>query len=285
MTPADLDRVMEIAESLKDAPHWPRSAFLAALEPEGAPPRIALVLEYPFGAVQAAEKLNTEGDGGFNPRVRPIESTPALAAEGRFSLVSHEISSFSAASEALLSEPPQASGHDFQPVLRLSKDAVNASKSTWALHTAEKLEIKPALYQGTTSVVPQTHDNTGRALAPAGYSPPITPETPAFSAACGMGECVGIVGFLVASLLPPQAELETVAVASELQRRGMARQLFAALAAGLRAAQVEEIFLEARASNHPALALYRRLGFLESGRRIRYYQNPVEDAVLMRLRL
>jgi hypothetical protein len=30
---------------------------------------------------------------------------------------------------------------------------------------AEKLEIKPALYQGTTSVVPQMHDNESRALA------------------------------------------------------------------------------------------------------------------------
>jgi hypothetical protein len=30
----------------------------------------------------------------------------------------------------------------------------------------EKLEIEPALYQGTTSVVPQMHENKGRALAP-----------------------------------------------------------------------------------------------------------------------
>jgi ATPase subunit of ABC transporter with duplicated ATPase domains len=49
-------------------------------------------------ALQAAGKLNAEGDGGFNPRVRPIESTSALAAEGRFSPVSPEVSSFSAAS-------------------------------------------------------------------------------------------------------------------------------------------------------------------------------------------
>jgi ribosomal-protein-alanine N-acetyltransferase len=53
----------------------------------------------------------------------------------------------------------------------------------------------------------------------------------------------------------------------------------------LRAAEVAEVNLEARASNQPALALYLQLGFVESGRRTRYYQFPVDDAILMRLRL
>jgi hypothetical protein len=43
---------------------------------------------------QAAEKLNAEGGGGFNPRIEATESTLALATEGRFSLISPEISSF-----------------------------------------------------------------------------------------------------------------------------------------------------------------------------------------------
>lgn len=94
-----------------------------------------------------------------------------------------------------------------------------------------------------------------------------------------------LMGFAVASLLPPQAELETVAVAAQFQRRGVARKLFAQLADELRAAQVAEVLLEVRASNQAALALYRRLGFVETGRRPRYYQSPAEDAVLMRLRL
>jgi ribosomal-protein-alanine N-acetyltransferase len=94
-----------------------------------------------------------------------------------------------------------------------------------------------------------------------------------------------VAGFAVASLVETQAELEAIAVANRFQRRGLARRLFAALAAELRAAQVSETILEARASNEPALALYRSLGFLETGRRTRYYQSPVEDAVLMRLQL
>src|ERR1035438_7877218 len=34
---------------------------------------------------QAAEELDPEGGGGFNPRIKPTESMPALAAAGRFS--------------------------------------------------------------------------------------------------------------------------------------------------------------------------------------------------------
>jgi ribosomal-protein-alanine N-acetyltransferase len=92
-----------------------------------------------------------------------------------------------------------------------------------------------------------------------------------------------VVGFAVASLLPPEAELELIAVAAEAQRQGVAARLFAALAGELRGAGIFGILLEARAHNEPALRLYRRLGFTETGRRLRYYHDPVEDAVLMRL--
>ncbi len=56
----------------------------------------------------------------------------------------------------------------------------------------------------------------------------------------------------------------------------------------LRLAGVTEVILEVRASNQPALGLYRRLGFVETGRRPGYYMDPpepAEDAVLMRLGL
>ncbi len=145
MTEADLDRVIEIEQRLTAAPHWPRSAYLAALDPRATPLRIALVAE---------------------------ES--------------------------------------------------------------------------------------------------------------GLG---AVAGFVVASLLPPQAELESIAVDLELQRSGLARRLLSALAAELRTAGVMELILEVRASNQPALGFYERSGFVKAGRRPRYYIDPVEDAVLMRLRL
>ena len=94
-----------------------------------------------------------------------------------------------------------------------------------------------------------------------------------------------IVGFAVASLVADQAELEIIAVAAKEQRRGIARKLFFALAEALRGAKATELILEVRASNHPALALYRALGFEQIGLRTSYYHDPVEDAVLMRLPL
>ena len=94
-----------------------------------------------------------------------------------------------------------------------------------------------------------------------------------------------VAGLAVASLTPPEAELETIAVAAGFQRRGLARQLFQALAGALRQQRVRVTLLEVRASNEQALALYRALGFEVAGRRPRYYADPVEDAVLMRLAL
>jgi ribosomal-protein-alanine N-acetyltransferase len=92
-----------------------------------------------------------------------------------------------------------------------------------------------------------------------------------------------LAGFAVASLLPPQAELETIAVAAQFQRRGLAGQLFSVLVDELRAVRITDLTLEVRASNQPALGLYGRAGFLEIARRRRYYHDPVEDAVLMHL--
>jgi ribosomal-protein-alanine N-acetyltransferase len=93
------------------------------------------------------------------------------------------------------------------------------------------------------------------------------------------------VAFAVASLLAPQAELETIAVAQATQRRGIARKLLSALVGELSAAAAVEFLLEVRASNNPALALYRSLGWRKTGLRPRYYSDPEEDAVLMTLPL
>ncbi|MGZ7144902.1 GNAT family N-acetyltransferase, partial [Streptococcus pyogenes] len=43
----------------------------------------------------------------------------------------------------------------------------------------------------------------------------------------------------------------------------------------------EPVFLEVRESNKAARGLYEKFGFKKVGLRKKYYQNPVEDAVLM----
>jgi hypothetical protein len=51
-------------------------------------------------ALQAAEKLDSEGGGGFNPRIKPAESTRSLAPEEGFSGDSLIVPPFSAACKA-----------------------------------------------------------------------------------------------------------------------------------------------------------------------------------------
>ena len=55
--------------------------------------------------------------------------------------------------------------------------------------------------------------------------------------------------------------------------------------AALKAEGACSCFLEARASNAPALALYGRLGFARVGLRRGFYRAPAEDAVLMAMPL
>jgi ribosomal-protein-alanine acetyltransferase len=94
-----------------------------------------------------------------------------------------------------------------------------------------------------------------------------------------------IVGFAVAGVLPPQAELESIVVSPAEQRRGIGRELIFAMNEELRKAGVHEVLLEVRSSNQAALDFYQSMGWMGTGRRPRYYADPEEDAVLMSLRL
>jgi ribosomal-protein-alanine acetyltransferase len=91
-----------------------------------------------------------------------------------------------------------------------------------------------------------------------------------------------LMGFGVAVLVPPQAELEAIAVGEERQRRGIAGKLFSELLTELRRFDITEVILEVRESNRIAQAFYRASGFVEAGRRRDYYADPQEDALLMR---
>ena len=90
-----------------------------------------------------------------------------------------------------------------------------------------------------------------------------------------------VEGFAVASLLPPQAELESIAVAAGSQQKGLGSLLFNGLIDDLQRAGVIEITLEVRATNHGAIAFYRSAGLRQTGFRPAYYADPIEDAVLM----
>ena len=89
--------------------------------------------------------------------------------------------------------------------------------------------------------------------------------------------------YLGVQRVPPQADVMNVAVSPALRRRGIARALFAELERRL--PEIDELFLEVRASNSGAIALYRTLAFEQVGRRANYYLDPREDALILRKEL
>lgn len=117
---------------------------------------------------------------------------------------------------------------------------------------------------------------------PATWQAMLTPGSQPPRIALGAFVSGQLAGLAVASLIPPDSELESIAVAAGFQRLGLARALFAAVESALRAAGAASVFLEVRASNAPALALYRVLGFQPAGLRPGYYAEPPEDAIILR---
>ncbi|MCP8685977.1 ribosomal protein S18-alanine N-acetyltransferase [Marinobacterium sedimentorum] len=93
-------------------------------------------------------------------------------------------------------------------------------------------------------------------------------------------------GFVLLSHVLDEAEVLQIGVAPQYQRAGLARQLLTQAQAQLAGLGIERLMLEVRASNRPALGLYRALGFIEDGRRRGYYPTSTghEDAVLMSVR-
>ena len=180
MSAADLERVLEIAVSLPEAPRWPVSAYVAAINPDNQPRRVALVVEEISDGLHSGA-AREERSAGAKARVESVDSMPGI--------------------------------------------------NPW----------------------PTTR------------------------------ECV--LGYAVASVLAPEAELETIAVSPQFQRRGLGALLLRSVVAELRKDQVREVLLEVRASNRAALGLYAAQGFEESGRRVAYYADPEEDAVQMRFKL
>ena len=101
----------------------------------------------------------------------------------------------------------------------------------------------------------------------------------------GVAEDAAIRGFAIASAAAEQVEIESVVVAPEHRRQGVAQALLAAVAGWGQDVSATVMLLEVRVSNAAARGLYAKAGFGEDGVRRGYYRNPDEDAVLLSLKL
>jgi ribosomal-protein-alanine N-acetyltransferase len=104
---------------------------------------------------------------------------------------------------------------------------------------------------------------------------------------CTVAEVSGdIGGFLVSRQIfsgsatePAEREILNLAVDPRYRRLGIATMLIR-----LEFSKRAICLLEVRESNLAARTLYERFGFVEISRRVEYYNNPTETAIVMRMK-
>jgi ribosomal-protein-alanine N-acetyltransferase len=92
-----------------------------------------------------------------------------------------------------------------------------------------------------------------------------------------------IASMLVLWLIVDEAHIATLATHPDFRREGIGQQLMITALLSARAEGAVRAFLEVRAGNTNALALYKKHGFAVAGIRPRYYRDNNEDAILMNL--
>ncbi|MBI1391070.1 MAG: ribosomal-protein-alanine N-acetyltransferase [bacterium] len=95
-----------------------------------------------------------------------------------------------------------------------------------------------------------------------------------------------LAGFCLFFVFPQhEAQITNIAVHPDFRRRGVAKQLLFDALNFCREREAESVFLEVRPSNESARAFYKAMGFIQVGRRKNYYDDPREDALLLRYEL
>jgi len=90
-----------------------------------------------------------------------------------------------------------------------------------------------------------------------------------------------IVGYACCGFDSGHTHLTNMAVAPAYRRKSVAKRLMALILSVTRDRECELIHLEVRISNEAARRFYEALGFETVDQRVRYYEHPVEDALIM----
>lgn len=90
-----------------------------------------------------------------------------------------------------------------------------------------------------------------------------------------------VAGYIVARMAAGELHINNVAVRNEYRRCGIGAALLTQILEAAKQLDAKVAFLELRAGNTSAQALYEKCGFVLVGRRRNYYSEPPEDALTM----
>ena len=144
----------------------------------------------------------------------------------------------------------------------------------WSIRSAHRADV--------AALLPIERRCFGDPWSPAAFAD-LLESSHGFGLVAAQAAVVG--GYLIARAVVSEAEILNLAVAPEFRRLRLGRRLLDQAIEQLSQRGAREIFLEVREGNVAAKELYRARGFRAVGARARYYRNPVEDALVLRLAL
>ena len=152
--------------------------------------------------------------------------------------------------------------------------------------TRQREYILERLSRADAPAIARVHkEGFSRPWSPAEFADLIDQPTVFGFAARQVGDKAGLAGFVLARLVIDEGEILTVAVARAHRREGLGRELMDAVMRQLHSDRASHLLLEVDETNVAALALYRKLGFGEVGKRKNYYAGttgPSTGALVMR---
>ncbi len=92
-----------------------------------------------------------------------------------------------------------------------------------------------------------------------------------------------IAAMIVSWIIVDEMHIATIATHPDFRRQGLGERILAEALTDAQTAGARLAFLEVRAANEAAQAMYRKFGFEITGKRPKYYKDNGEDAILMTL--
>lgn len=97
-------------------------------------------------------------------------------------------------------------------------------------------------------------------------------------------EAEKVVAYCCVQTVLDESEILRIAVAPEMRRKGIAKELLAGILRKMEKAGSTSVFLEVRCENLPAIGLYKSAGFEEVYIRKNYYGKG-QDALILKLNI